>query len=303
MAIPDYESIMVPLLEFANDQREHHVREAYEGLAQTFRLTEEEKRELLPSGSDILFNNRVRWALIYLKKAGLVESKRRGVFKITQRGQDVLRDGPKNIDSRFLEQYPEFIAFKETTKKENEVLPAKESTKISKQTPEESLENSYQNLRLEVSQELLIRIKDCSPDFFEKLVIELLIKMGYGGSRKDAGEAIGKSGDGGIDGIIKEDKLGLDVIYIQAKRWQGSVGSREIRDFVGSLVGQKANKGIFITTSVFTKDALNYATSIPQKVILIDGEQLTQLMIDNDIGVSKTTSFEIKKIDSDYFEE
>lgn len=303
MAIPDYESIMVPLLEFANDQKEHHVREAYESLAQIFKLSEEEKRELLPSGSDILFNNRVRWALIYLKKASLVESKRRGVFKITQRGLDLLKSGLKKIDSKFLEQYPEFIEFKEISKKEEEVLSTEESTRISKQTPEESLENSYQRLRQEVSQELLIRIKDCSPEFFEKLVIELLIKMGYGGSRKDAGEAIGKSGDGGIDGIIKEDKLGLDIIYIQAKRWQGSVGSREIRDFVGSLVGQKANKGIFITTSIFTKDALNYVSTIPQKVILIDGEQLAQLMIDNDIGVSKTTSFEIKKIDSDYFEE
>lgn len=303
MAIPDYESIMVPLLESANDQKEHRVRDAYESLAQTFRLTEEEKRELLPSGSDILFNNRVRWALVYLKKAGLIESKRRGVFKITQRGLDLLRDGPKNIDSKFLEKYPEFVEFRETSKKEDEMLSTEESTKVSKQTPEESLENSYQKLRQELSQELLIRIKDCSPEFFEKLVIELLIKMGYGGSRKDAGKAIGKSGDGGIDGIIKEDKLGLDVIYIQAKRWQGSVGSREIRDFVGSLVGQKANKGIFITTSGFTRDALNYVSTIPQKVILIDGRQLAQLMIDNDIGVSKTTSFEIKKIDSDYFEE
>lgn len=204
------------------------------------------------------------------------------------------------INVKYLEQFPQFVEFRNLHKERDEEQKEEESLK---QTPQELLEYGYQRIKKDLASELLNLVKQASPRFFEKLVVELLIKMGYGGSLKDAGKAIGQSGDGGIDGIIKEDKLGLDIIYIQAKRWENVVGAKEVRNFVGSLAGQKATKGVFITTSSFTKDALDYVRTIPHKVILIDGEMLTQLMIENDVGVSKVSSYDIKKIDSDYFEE
>lgn len=232
----------------------------------------------------------------------MLESPKRSYFKITSLGIDVLKKSPSAINVKFLEQFPLFIEFR-NTKKEKDENEEHEVETGSTQTPQELLEYGYQKIKKDLSQELLGFVKQSSPRFFERLVVELLLSMGYGGSRKDAGQAIGQSGDGGIDGIIKEDKLGLDVIYLQAKRWEGVVGSKEIRNFVGSLVGQKANKGVFITTSGFTKDALEYVKTITHKVILIDGEMLTQLMIENNIGVSKVISYDIKKIDSDYFVE
>jgi len=299
MSIPDYQSIMLPLLRFASDKKEHSIREAIESLADLFKLSEEEKKEVLPSGQQYVFDNRVGWARTYLKKAGLLESTRRSFFRITDLGLDVLSRHPKEINVKFLEQFPQFIEFRNVRREKIE----EEQKEGSEQTPQELLEYGYQKIKRELAQELLERVKQSPPRFFEKLVVDLLIKMGYGGSLKDAGKAIGQSGDGGIDGIIKEDKLGLDVIYIQAKRWDNVVGSKEIRNFVGSLAGTHANKGVFITTSSFTKDALEYVKTIPHKVILIDGEMLTQLMIENDIGVTKVTSYDIKKIDSGYFEE
>lgn len=224
---------------------------------------------------------------------------RRSFFRITDLGLDVLSKHPKEINVKFLEQFPQFIEFRNLRRERIE----EEQKEESEQTPQELLEYGYQRIKRELAQELLEQVKQSTPRFFEKLVVDLLIKMGYGGSLKDAGKAIGQSRDGGIDGIIKEDKLGLDIIYIQAKRWDNVVGSIEVRNFVGSLAGQHANKGVFITTSSFTKDALEYVKTIPHKVILIDGEMLTQLMIENDIGVTKVTSYDIKKIDSDYFEE
>jgi len=299
MSIPDYQSIMLPLLKFAGDKKEHSIREAIEYIANSFNLTEEERREVLPSGQQYIIDNRVGWARTYLKKAGLLESTKRSYFKITDLGQEVLQKAPKEINVNFLEQFPQFIEFRNLRREKDE----EEKEESLSQTPQELLEYGYQRIKKDLASELLNLVKQASPRFFEKLVVELLIKMGYGGSLKDAGKAIGQSGDGGIDGIIKEDKLGLDVIYIQAKRWENVVGSKEVRNFVGSLAGQKANKGVFITTSSFTKDALEYVKTIPHKVILVDGEMLTQLMIENDIGVSKITSYDIKKIDSDYFEE
>jgi len=232
----------------------------------------------------------------------LLETPKRSYFKITDLGLDTLKKNLPEINIKFLAQFPLFIEFRSTKKEKNE-HEEQEAESSSTQTPQELLEYSYQKIKKDLSQELLGFVKQSSPRFFERLVVELLLSMGYGGSRKDAGQAIGQSGDGGIDGIIKEDKLGLDVIYLQAKRWEGVVGSKEIRNFVGSLVGQKANKGVFITTSGFTKDALEYVKTITHKVILIDGEMLTQLMIENNIGVSKVISYDIKKIDSDYFVE
>jgi len=301
MTIPDYQSIMLPLLKFAEDNQEHTIGEAIEHIADSFKLTEQDRKEVLPSGSQYIIDNRVGWARTYLKKAGLLESPKRSYFKITSLGLDVLKKNPSEINVKFLEQFPLFREFRNTKKEKKEEEHEVESG--STQTPQELLEYGYQIIKKDLSQELLVFVKQSSPRFFERLVVELLLSMGYGGSRKDAGQAIGQSGDGGIDGIIKEDKLGLDVIYLQAKRWEGVVGSKEIRNFVGSLVGQKANKGVFITTSGFTKDALEYVKTITHKVILIDGEMLTQLMIENNIGVSKVISYDIKKIDSDYFVE
>ena len=302
MTIPDYQSIMLPLLKFAGDNQAHTIREAIEHIADSFNLTEQDRKEVLPSGSQYIIDNRVGWARTYLKKAGLLESPKRSYFKITSLGLDVLKKNPSEINVKFLEQFPPFIEFR-NTKKEKDGEEEYEVETGSAQTPQELLEYGYQKIKKDLSQELLGFVRQSSPRFFERLVVELLLSMGYGGSRKDAGQAIGQSGDGGIDGIIKEDKLGLDVIYLQAKRWESIVGSKEIRNFVGSLVGQKANKGVFITTSGFTKDALEYVKTITHKVILIDGEMLTQLMIENNIGVSKVISYDIKKIDSDYFVE
>ncbi|HOQ31829.1 MAG TPA: restriction endonuclease [Candidatus Hydrogenedens sp.] len=300
MPIPDYQSIMLPLLKFPGDKKEHSIRESIEHIANIFNLSEEERREVLPNGQQYIIDNRVGWARTYLKKAGLLESTKRSYFKITDLGLEVLQKNPKEINVKFLEQFPQFIEFRNLRKEKGE--EEKEEENLT-QTPQELLEYGYQRIKKDLASELLNLVKKSSPRFFEKLVVELLIKMGYGGSLKDAGKAIGKSGDGGIDGIIKEDKLGLDIIYIQAKRWENVVGSKEVRNFVGSLAGQKANKGVFITTSSFTRDALDYVKTIPHKVILIDGETLAQLMIENDVGVSKVTSYDIKKIDSDYFEE
>lgn len=303
MANPDYQSIMLPLLKFAGDKQEHPIRDAIEHIAKLFKLTEEDRKELLPSGQSDVIGNRTGWARTYLKKAGLLETPKRGYFRITDLGLEVLQKNISEINIKFLEQFPQFIEFRSIHKEKNNNEEPEEISVNSSQTPQELLEYGYQKITNDLAQEILSLVKQCTPRFFEKLVVELLLKMGYGGSLKDAGKAVGQSGDGGIDGIIKEDKLGLDVIYIQAKRWEGVVGSKEIRNFVGSLVGQKANKGVFITTSGFTKDTLEYVKTIAHKVILMDGEMLTRLMIENDIGVSKVISYDVKKIDSDYFVE
>ncbi len=302
MAIPDFQTCMLPFLRHLADGKEHTLRDADEHLAEYFKLTAAERAELLPSGQQGIFKNRIGWARTYLKKAALLESPKRGVFKITARGDQVLASNPTRIDMKFLEQFPEYLAFKEVSRTDKEVGSV--TNGVSPQaTPEESIELAYLGLREQLAQELLTRILSCSPTFFEQLVVELLVKMGYGGSRKDAGERIGQSGDGGIDGIIKEDRLGLDTLFIQAKRWQGTVGRPEIQKFVGALQGQRAKKGVFITTSSYTADASDYVSRIDTKVVLIDGKRLAELMIDFDVGVSAAASYVVKRIDSDYFEE
>ena len=295
MAIPDYQAIMLPLLKFAGDGQENSLRETIDFLAHEFSLSDEERKELLPSGLQATFDNRVGWARTYMKKAGLLESTRRGYFCITARGKKVLVQNPQKINVKFLKQFPEFIEFQKP-KKKGEIDPPPIDI-----TPEESLEAAFQELHDGLASELLQMVKQCPPDFFERLVVDVLIKMGYGGSRKEAGQAVGKTSDGGIDGIIKEDKLGLDIIYIQAKRWEGVVGRPEIQKFAGALQGQRARKGIFITTSNFTKDALNYVENIETKIILIDGKRLAELMIAYSVGANTTAIYEVKKIDSDYF--
>jgi len=300
MAIPDYQSCMLPLLRVYADGQDHTFREVVDALAREFKLTDAERREMLPSGRQEVFENRVGWARTYMKKAGLIESPKRGVNRITKRGLDVLKQNPDRIDVSFLAQFQEFKDFRALRHTKPDEEPELD---LNNKTPEESLEGAYQKLRSDLAADLLQRLKTCSPAFFERLVIEVIVKMGYGGTRKDAGKAIGKSGDGGIDGIIKEDKLGLDAIYIQAKRWENTVGRPEIQKFVGALTGQRAKKGLFITTSNFSSDAEDYVSRIDAKVVLIDGETLAQLMIDHNVGVSTIGTYEIKKVDSDYFSE
>lgn len=300
MAIPDYQACMRPLLRLAADEAEHTVRRAVERLAIEFRLDPVEQAELLTSGTPV-FVSRVGWAATYLRKAGLLESTRRGYFRITPRGLAALSSG-EEINTRFLERYPEFVTFQGRTKPDGEIAATAQLTsKTDPVTPEEAIESSFGSLRGQLAEELLQQIMGCSPAFFERLVVEVLVRMGYGGSRRDAGQAIGRSGDGGIDGIIKEDALGLDTIYIQAKRWEGTVGRPEIQRFVGALQGQRARKGVFITTSTFSADAERYASMIENKVVLMDGEHLASLMIDHGVGVSTAAVYEVKRVDSDYF--
>ncbi len=280
MAIPDYQSLMLPLLHVASDGKEHLLNEMIETLADEFKLTLDEKKELLPSGRQAIFDNRVAWARTYLKKARLLESTGRGKFKITDRGLQTLEAKPVFINTKFLRQFPEFIDFQNSPKRSDSV--EMDSTKP--ETPEETLEVSHQYLEKALSQELLDRIKRCSPKFFEQLVVDLLVGMGYGGSRQNAGQAVGQSGDGGIDGIINEDKLGLDVVYIQAKRWESPIGRPVVQAFAGSLEGHRARKGVLITSSYFTQDAKEYVNRIEKKIVLIDGNQLSQLMIEHGIG-------------------
>ncbi|WP_254445252.1 MULTISPECIES: restriction endonuclease [unclassified Anabaena] len=300
VTIPDFQSIMLPLLQYASDGKEHSLRDAVTFLADIFNLSDEEKKGLLPSGQQTVFDNRVGWARTHLKKAVLLEYPKRGFFQITDRGKDVLIQNPSKINIKFLNQFSEHIEFLNSKKDNDKSEP--EIPEISETTPHESIEFGYQKIRKELELELLNRVKSCSPDFFERLVVDLLVKMGYGGSRRDAGRAIGKSGDGGIDGIIKEDKLGLDIVYIQAKKWDNTVvGRPEIQKFVGALHGQRARKGVFITTSRFSQEAREYVSIIDSKIVLVDGQELAQLMIDNQVGVSTVSIYEIKKIDSDYF--
>ena len=305
MTIPDYQTLMLPVLKLASDEAEHKFSQAVEILADEFSLSQEERSELLPSGSQAVFSNRVGWARSYLKQAGLLASPKRGYFRITESGRMLLQSNPANIDSSVLEQYPQFLEFKNRRKDKLEQSSISETSTVREetQTPEDALESAYSQLRNSLESELLSSVKEASPSFFERLVVDLLVKMGYGGNRKDAGKALGKSGDGGIDGIINEDRLGLDVIYIQAKRWDGTVGRPEIQKFAGALQGQRAKKGVFITTSNFTNDAKEYVSRIDVKIILIDGELLSSFMVDHGIGVSTVGQYEVKKLDSDYFDE
>ena len=298
MAIPDYQTLMLPLLEILRDGKEIYFSPLVEVLADKFNLTDDDRKQLLPSGQMTTIKSRAGWARTYLKKAGLIEQPKRGNVKITTRGLDVLAKNLAKIDVKFLEQFPEFIEFRDASRAEKDLPEANSASSL---TPDESMEGVFNKLNLQLSTEILENIKSNPPGFFEKLVIDLLLAMGYGGSRAEAGRAIGQSGDGGIDGIIDEDKLGLDSIYIQAKRWEGTVGRPEIQKFVGALQGNRAHKGVFITTSDFTKEAQEYVKNITNKVVLINGFTLAKLMIENDVGVSTVSTYKVKKIDSDYF--
>jgi restriction system protein len=296
---------MLPLLKIGADGREHHIKAAIHQLAEQFRLTEGEIKELLPSGVDGVFDNRIGWARTYLKKAGVIEYPKRGYFQITDRDKSVLAQHPAKINVAFLRHYPEFLEFHAPKKTGGGTsVDDVEISENGTETPEELLSSGYLKLRKQIEAEILARTKGCPPEFFERLVVKVLTTIGYGGSLADAGRAIGKSGDGGVDGVIKEDKLGLELLYIQAKRWDNiTVGRPEIQKFVGALYGKKAKKGIFITTSTFSKDAKEYADALESKVILIDGAQLAELMFDYGVGVATVNSYVVKRIDSDFFED
>ncbi len=307
--IPDYQTLMLPLLKLIDDERVHAIKDTIDILAKKFKLTEEDLNEWLPSKSQKKFYNRVYWAKAHLKMAGVLENMGKGQFKITNRGIEILRDNPEFINVKYLtNKYDDYrnliIGYRKTDTNKATTSPEEiEADDFLNRTPEEEIELGYQKIRTSLLIEILNKLKSVHPTFFEKIVVELLVKMGYGGSIQDAGKAIGKSGDEGIDGTIKEDKLGLDVIYIQAKRWEGIVGRPELHKFVGALAGQGAKKGIFITTSSFTKEAREYSPKNETKIVLIDGEKLAQYMIDHNLGVSIQNTYEIKRIDSDYFGE
>lgn len=303
MAIPTYEECMLPLMKIAEDGKEHLFKETIDTLITRFNLTDEEKQQLLPSGSAFVINNRIGWARTYLTKAGLLLKTRRGYFQISEEGKEFLKRNPHFINTKMLSDYDSFNEFQSIKERDTSDYDKKINKEEQNITPHELLESGYLSIKNELSSELLSMIKNISSSRFEKLVVDLLVKMGYGGSIKEAATVVGKSGDEGIDGIIKEDKLGLDVIYIQAKKWEGNVGRPEIQKFAGALLGKKAKKGIFITTSNFTNEAREYVTDIDAKIILLDGRQLTELMIENDLGVSTQDIYTIKRIDSDYFEE
>lgn len=290
MPVPDFQTIMLPLLQQFGDGKEHSIHEVLDNLTQVFFLSGQELNEMLPSGKQTSFYNRVGWARTYLTKSGLLQMARRSFYKITERGCNVLESQPARIDMKYLEQFPEYLEFREREGTRRRVQNGEEDSEDIQQTesktPEEILEYAYQEIRDNLAQEVIALVKRSSPSFFERLVVELLVNMGYGGSRRDAARAVGQTGDEGIDGIIDEDRLGLDAIYVQAKRWEAVVGRPEIQKFVGALMGKRARKGIFITTSNFTNDAINYVSNIDFKVVLIDGKRLAEFMIDYNVGVT-----------------
>ena len=301
MAIPDYQTLMLPTLK-VGATGVVHLKDATDMLSNEFNLSDEERRQVLPSGNMATIRNRVGWAITYLIKAELLTHPKRGYFTITERGKKVLTENPDKISNKFLEQFPEFIEFKNKKKGDDE-SPGIPTEEASSATPEERIGAAYSEITAEIRSEILAKVLDGSPEFFETLIVSLLIAMGYGGSSSEAGKHLGKSGDGGIDGIINEDELGLDIIYIQAKRYapDNTIGRPEIQKFAGSLIGMGANKGVFVTTSSFSSKASEYAKNIPQRIILIDGDKLTSLMLSHNVGVRLHQAIELKKIDEDFF--
>lgn len=302
MAVPDFQTLMRPVLESAADQEEHRFSQLVQAMILRFELSDAERQVTIPSGKQLLITNRTGWAKSYLTMAGLLASPRRGVMRITEEGLKVLQDGPERISIAFLRRYPAFAEARGEQGKPadaaDEVVPVEGTA-----TPEETLQVNFARLQTALEAELLNRLRTSSPAFFERVVVDVLVAAGYGGSVADAGQAIGQSGDGGIDGIIKEDRLGLDVIYLQAKRWQDTVGRPKIQECVGALQGKRARKGVFLTTSDFSREAREYAASVDCRVILIAGRELARMMVELDVGCSPQETYVIKRIDSDYFED
>lgn len=303
MAIPGFQEFLLPVLKITGDGEEHSLAAVREAIAARFGLSPEDRNELLPSGKQRRYDNRVAWAKVHLDRAGLLTSTRRGFFRVTEAGRALLTERPDRIDLTLLDRYPGFREFRTPGRQPSgePTSPLAEGDDRDDSTPEERLEQAYEGIRGELAAELPVRVKKSTPRFFEELVVELLLKMGYGRNRAEAGRAIGASGDEGIDGVISEDRLGLDTIYIQAKRWEGTVGRPEIQKFVGALHGKRARKGVFLTTGVFSAEARDYVATIDPRVVLIGGRELVEYMIDLNLGVTPRSVFEIKRIDSDYF--
>ena len=300
--IPDFQSFMLPLLEFIGKNDEVSMKILKEGMIKRFNITEEEQEQKTPNGKQFTYYNRIAWAISYLKMAGLISYPQRGIYKISAQGKNILKNPPDKISIAYLKQFESF------TKNRNPVRTKKVNIddteqEISEKTPDELFELSYTQIINNLKEQLKQKINECNPYFFEQVVLDLLLKMGYGGSEDDSGELTQKSADEGIDGIIKEDKLGLDKIYIQAKKWEKPVGRPEVQKFVGALQGKRAKKGVFITTGEFSKDAYDYVNNLDVTVILIDGEKLSQYMVENELGVSLKHNYKIYSIDNDYFEE
>lgn len=311
MSIPDFQSIMRPLLAVLADGQDKTVQRIRDTLAQQFELTEEELEERLPSGRDRTYGNRVAWALTHLKAAAVIESPRRGVYRITERGRRVLEETPgaDRVDLRTLSTFEEYRQFRSQAGGADDgpslditTAPPATLDATSAGTPTERIEAASREARAALAKDVLDRVREQSAGFFEQVVLDVLQAMGYGGSRGDSAHRLGRSGDGGVDGVIREDKLGLDLIYVQAKRWTNTVGRPDIQQFVGALNGQRAHKGVFITTSAFSREAVDYADAVNPRVILVDGKQLAELMIDHDVGVSVATTYRIQRVDLDYFD-
>lgn len=309
MGVPDFQSLTLPVLREFSDGLEHPTRDIRQRVAEQLRLTAGDLAEVLPSGRQTRFANRVAWAHVYMKQAGLLSSPRRGVYQITPRGQEVLAAPPAQINMQFLERYPEYLDFRSRQSSASvhgaPGMPGKDGNpqEPSDLTPDEQIRTGYQLLRANLAALLLERVRQGSPSFFERLVVDLLVAMGYGGSQEDAAQVVGKSGDGGIDGFIKEDRLGLESIYVQAKRWESTVGRPTIQQFAGALHGKHARKGVVITTSTFSREAVEFAQSLQTTIVLIDGEQLANYMIEFGVGVSDVETIKLKRLDEDYFGE
>jgi restriction system protein len=305
MPIPDFQSIFRPLLALGEDGVEKNINDCISTLAAQFELTDEERSQTVKSGKQTIFANRVHWARTYLDKAGAIEKTQRSHFKVTERGTELLQTCPEKINVPILKQFPEFLEFHKPKPKKANKKVSQTPENIEDATPEERIEAAEEEINSQHQSELLERILASSPEFFERVVVDLIVGMGYGGSREATAERIGKSGDEGIDGVVNEDPLGLDVIYLQAKRYApgNNIGREKIQQFAGALVGQGANKGVFVTTSAFTQGATEYAGKIPQRLILVDGEELTRLMVQYGIGVRTERAIELRKIDLDYFDQ
>jgi restriction system protein len=310
MGVPEYQTFMRPLLAFGADGQEKNIREAINAIADQLDLSAEDRQLLVPSGKQTLLDNRVHWARTYLDKAGALRRTRRSHFVVTERGKELLKKHPDRIDGHILQQFPEFLEFKNTRAQtdgsQGAVQPSDQAApELSSATPEDMLQTAEAAIAERLKAQLLERIHELSPTFFERLVVDLIVAMGYGGSRDSVVQKLGKSGDEGIDGVVNEDPLGLDVVYLQAKRYapDNTIGRERIQQFAGALVGQGASKGVFVTTSSFTSGAVQYAQRVPQRIILIDGSELTRLMMRYGVGVRTDRTVELRRIDLDYFEE
>jgi restriction system protein len=303
MPIPDFQSLMLPIMKIAQDGEEHTARERRQRIGDDLGLTDAERKELLPSGTQPVLTNRIAWARAHLTMAGLLEKTGKGRFRITQLGKEAMASNPSTINMRFLFQFPEYAEARNKAKTDTAVEPASHASTTEVASPQERIELAFRELNNSLTTELRSKLASIDPFRFEQVVLDLLVKMGYGGSKKEAAQVTQRTADEGIDGLINEDRLGLEVIYIQAKRWKHKVGRPEIQNFVGAIAGKKAGKGIFITTSDFHDNAREYATTLHQKLVLIDGRRLAELMTEHNIGVAPEQPYIIKKIDTDYFEE